>query len=288
MIVDLDLSNNSFTKLLALIHDANELIEEIDFEDKESYSHRLSYRAYKIIKQNDSKEFNQMLSHFLSELNLLAMRTPYSNQNTLLLIDAFHTITSDIHYYSDLNDLFPDIKFIYIPEFSWDDYRKQQSQPQHNSVNEEKLSRVKTNDFDFDFDEDVLSKDFNNEQTPADAKQLNDDFDFSDEAATIANQSVIPVGDTVVRKQNTINEKEVERRAMAAAEAVKANTIIRKDIEDLQDDEIDSFDFGAPEETTDNKTRKNYQEREFKPWVLPLFTFVGLTLIGSLLYGFFN
>ncbi|WP_405126082.1 hypothetical protein ACI51W_03505 [Pseudomonas marginalis] len=263
MILDLNLSNNSFTKFLALILDANELIADIDYEDKEPYSHRLSHRVYKMITQNDNKEFNQMLSHLLSELNLLAMRTPYSNQNTLLLIDALHTITSDIHYYEDLKDFFPDIKFIYIPEFSWDDYRKQQSQPQHNSVNEEKLSPVESNDFDFD--DEILSKDFNNEQTTVDDKQLNDDFVFDDSSAFDCGDSEVSstrtIAERVIKKPSLINEEAAEMRAAAQAAALV-------------------------ESATLNNKNKNVNEeikREFKPWVKPLFGIFAFMLIAALI-----
>ncbi|RMN10865.1 hypothetical protein [Pseudomonas syringae group genomosp. 3] len=178
MILDLDLSNNSFTKFLALVHDANELIEEIDCEYRERDSHRFSYRLYKIITQNDCKEFNMMLSHFLSELNLLAMRKPYSNQNILLLIDAFHTITSDIYYFEDLKDMFPDIKFIIVPEFRWGDYPEQSTHAYEElPIREQELS-IDTKDFDFDdnnehaFDMDDKSDfDFGSNSDPAAEKK---------------------------------------------------------------------------------------------------------------------
>lgn len=44
----------------------------------------------------------------------------------------------------------------------------------------------------------------------------NNDFDFGDEV-------VRPVGENVIKKQNTINEKEVEKRAIAQREAVVSN-----------------------------------------------------------------
>ena len=64
---------------------------------------------------------------------------------------------------------------------------------------------------DFDFSDSVLSKDFNKEDELVDQKHLNDDFDFGDEV-------VRPVGENVIKRQNTINEKEVERRAVAQAQ----------------------------------------------------------------------
>jgi len=43
---------------------------------------------------------------------------------------------------------------------------------------------------------------------------------------------VKPVGETVIKKQNTINEKEVEKRAAAQAATVKTNTITEKEIKE--------------------------------------------------------
>ena len=74
-----------------------------------------------------------------------------------------------------------------------------------------------TNDFDsldelfsndFDFGDEVAAKD---EPPIAVVPETNDfDFDFDDEPTT-------PIGKNVIKRQNTINEKEVEKRAMAQA-----------------------------------------------------------------------
>lgn len=74
----------------------------------------------------------------------------------------------------------------------------------------------KEEDFkDFDFGNGVTD----NDEPPIAMKVETNDFDFSfdDEPAT-------PVGENVIKRQNTINENEVERRAIAQAEAVKVST----------------------------------------------------------------
>lgn len=270
MILDLDVSNNSFTKLLALIHDA---ADALDDEYSLSESHRNSFQMYKIIKHNDKNEFNRVISNYLSRLNSLALSSPYSNQNTLLLIDALHTVTSDTYYYNHLNELFSDIRFIYIPEFCWDDYNEQPAHVyEEPPVSEQELS-TETNDFDFD--EEVLSKLLTDDET-----QKNEDdfknFDFGNDLK--------PVGENVIKRQNTINEKEVEKRAMAQAATIKANTISERNIEDQIEDDNDDFDFGiSPTPTEENKSVKRNRKKELKPWVKPLFVIAGLTLIASLI-----
>lgn len=187
MILNLDVSNNSFTKLLALIHDAEDsLDEELNLCD----SHRISFRIYTIISKNDKNEFNQSISNYLSRLNSLALSNPYDNQSTLLLIDAFHNITTDCHYYNDLKELFSDIRFIYIPEFRWEDYREQPTQPEQNS-GQEISSSVESNDFDFD--DNILSKDFSDEETKIGDTQLIDDFDFGDDFVKPIGKRPIPI-----------------------------------------------------------------------------------------------
>ena len=47
-------------------------------------------------------------------------------------------------------------------------------------------------------------------------EEILDDFDFGDEV-------VRPVGENVIKRQNTINEKEVESRAIAQMEAIKVS-----------------------------------------------------------------
>ena len=100
-----------------------------------------------------------------------------------------------------------------------------------------------------------------------------------------------------VLKKNIINEKEVERRAIAQAAAVKTNTITEEDIKNQSEDDIDTtfdmddeddFDFSIKPEPTDVNNNATNQKREFKPWVIPLFASAGLVLFGSLLYGYFN
>ncbi|MFL1559837.1 hypothetical protein ACI77J_01215 [Pseudomonas sp. O64] len=68
------------------------------------------------------------------------------------------------------------------------------------------------------------------------------EFSFDDEPAT-------PVGENVIKRQNTINEKEVERRAMAQAEVVKSNTVIEQDEnESISSEEYDhDLDLGEGE-----------------------------------------
>lgn len=97
-----------------------------------------------------------------------------------------------------------------------------------------------TNDFDFedsndfDFGDEVAAKD---EPPIAVVPETNDfDFDFDDEPNT-------PIGENVIKRQNTINEKEVERRALAQAAVVKTNTVTELDIKSL-DEEFEDFDFG--------------------------------------------
>ncbi|KOP50888.1 hypothetical protein OX88_27220 [Pseudomonas coronafaciens pv. porri] len=286
MILDLDLSNNSFTKFLALVHDANELIEEIDCEYRERDSHRFSYRLYKIITQNDCKEFNLMLSHFLSELNLLAIRKPYSNQNILLLIDAFHTITSDIYYFDDLRDMFPDIKFISIREFQWYDYCEQPFHAYEEPPAREQELTIDTNEYnfddnnEFDFSDDVLSTNLNKDE----ASNKSDDFnDFN------CGNDPKPAGEMVIRKPNTINEKEVERRAIALAESAKSNTITESDIKEHafdMDDESD-FDFGSNSTPAGEKKSPINTENEFKPWVKPFISIAALAIVSLFIYGYF-
>lgn len=69
---------------------------------------------------------------------------------------------------------------------------------------------------DFDFDDEILSKDFNKEDELVDPKHLNDDFDFGDEV-------VRPVGENVIKRQNTITEKEIK---------------------DHEEDDFPDYDFG--------------------------------------------
>ena len=65
-----------------------------------------------------------------------------------------------------------------------------------------------TDSNDFDFGDEVAAKD---EPPIAVVSETNDfDFDFDDEPTT-------PIGKNVIKRQNTINEKEVEKRAMAQA-----------------------------------------------------------------------
>ena len=65
-----------------------------------------------------------------------------------------------------------------------------------------------TDSNDFDFGDEVAAKD---EPPIAVVPETNDfDFDFDDEPTT-------PIGKNVIKRQNTINEKEVEKRAMAQA-----------------------------------------------------------------------
>lgn len=100
-----------------------------------------------------------------------------------------------------------------------------------------------------------------------------------------------------VLKKNIINEKEVERRAIAQAAAVKTNTITEEDIKGQSEDKFDNdfglddrddFYFGIKPEPTDVNNNATKQKRKFKPWVIPLFAFAGLVLFGALLYGYFN
>jgi len=73
----------------------------------------------------------------------------------------------------------------------------------------------KEDDFkDFDFGNEVTD----NDEPPIAMEAETNDFDFSfdDEPAT-------PVGENVIKRQNTINEKEAEKRAIAQREAVVSN-----------------------------------------------------------------
>lgn len=73
----------------------------------------------------------------------------------------------------------------------------------------------KEDDFkDFDFGNEVTD----NDEPPIAMEAETNDFDFSfdDEPAT-------PVDENVIKRQNTINEKEVEKRAIAQREAVVSN-----------------------------------------------------------------
>jgi hypothetical protein len=284
MILDLDLSNNSFTKFLALIHDTTELLEDLDSEHKERDTHRISFRLYRIISNNDKNEFNKTVSDYLSRLNSLAIRNPYSNQNILLLIDAFHTITSDIYYYDDLKSFMPDIKFINIPEFRWDDYRKQPTPAYEEPPAEEQILTEDINEFnfddnnEFDFDDDVLSYDVNDKAS----NEIEDfrDFDFGND--------IKPAGESVIRKPNTINEKEVERRAIAQAELAKSNTITENNIKEhnFDMDDVSDFDFGSNADSSTEKKSLSNERTEFKPWVKPFFTIAGIAIVSLLVYGY--
>ncbi|MDI1333229.1 hypothetical protein [Pseudomonas sp.] len=88
------------------------------------------------------------------------------------------------------------------------------------------------------------------------------DFDFGDEVT--AKKEPTP---NVIKRQNTINEKEVERRAMAQAAVVKTNTVTELDIKSL-DEEFEDFDFGntLPKPTMIRKidcTSLNEAEKHF-------------------------
>ncbi|WP_282364125.1 hypothetical protein [Pseudomonas sp. PS01297] len=85
------------------------------------------------------------------------------------------------------------------------------------------------------------------------------------------------IGETVIKKQNTINEKEVERRVMAAAEAVKKNTITEKEIKDHKEDDWNDFNFGN---TYEEKTEAD-DDKEF---VLNAMTY-GVATYGEAIGG---
>lgn len=247
MILDLDMRDTSFSKILVLIQEAVALTGNFTGENKTHEQHRISYDLYKLIKDNDKERFQRMIVDHLSELNSLALSKPYNNQHILLLVEAINAITFDHHYYADMQDLYSDIQFCYIHEFNWDRYREQPSELDDEPPHEE-------------------------------AGNLNaNDFDFEDEKK--------PAGESVIRKPNTINEKEVERRFLAQSEKGSTNTIPERDIVGLPDDE---FDFSyKPEATNENKSVNLNEKREFKPWVKPFFTLSGVALCGTLIYGFF-
>ena len=78
------------------------------------------------------------------------------------------------------------------------------------------------------------------------AAETNDfDFDFDDKPA-VTEQDIKAANNMRenIKKQNTINDKEVEKRAMAAASAVKQNTITEKEIKDHEEDDFPDYDFG--------------------------------------------
>ncbi|TYK55790.1 hypothetical protein [Pseudomonas synxantha] len=135
-----------------------------------------------------------------------------------------------------------------------------------------------TDSNDFDFEDEILSKDFNKEDELVDPKHLNDDFDFGDEV-------VRPVGENVIKRQNTITEQDIK-----AANNMRENIITpRKTINDKEAknvsvpsgeydfdlDNYDDFDFGSSKPTPTfirkiDCTSLNDIEKDFIRFVLAL------------------
>ncbi|KPM64863.1 hypothetical protein HB4184_07870 [Pseudomonas putida] len=127
-----------------------------------------------------------------------------------------------------------------------------------------------TDSNDFDFEDEILSKDFNKEDELVDPKHLNDDFDFGDEV-------VRPVGENVIKRQNTIPEQEIKAANNMRENIKKQNTINEKeagnvsvpsDEYDFDLDDKDDFDFGSskPKPTMIRKidcTSLNETEKDF-------------------------
>jgi hypothetical protein len=247
MILDLGIRDTSFSKILVLIQEAEALTGNSTDEDKTLEQHRISYDLYKLIKDNDKERFHRMIVGYLSELNSLALGKPYNNQNILLLVKALNAIAFDHYYYDDLQDLYSDIQFHYIHEFNWDRYREQPAELDDEPPHEE-AGNLNANDFDFEYE-------------------------------------MKPASESVIRKQNTINEKNVIRLALADSEKAKTNIITEQDRVELH---VEEFDFGSSPEATDERKSVNPNEkRAFKPWVKPFFTLSGVTLFGLLIYGYF-
>ena len=285
MIVDLDFTSESFSKLLVLALQAEELLGNIDDENQQRDLHRASAYLYNLINRNQKEDFNFKISSYLSELNTLALNKPYNNHNILLLIEAINDATRNHPYYRNLKDLYPDIIYNYISTYDSWTYRKDAV----TNIEEPPVQEAEEKNINEDFD----FEDLKDEPPIAVVPETNNfDFDFDDDDV----EPVKPVGENVIERQNTINEKEVEKRAMAQAAVVKANTVKEEDIKGQSEDKYDNdfglndkneFDFSIKPEPTDvNNATK--QKREFKPWVIPLFAFAGLVLFGSLLYGYFN
>jgi len=293
MIVDIDFTSESFSKLLVLALQAEELLGNIDDENQQRDLHRASAYLYNLIDRNQKEDFNIRISRYLSELNTLAMNKPYTNHDILLLIEAINDSTRNHHYYSNLKDLYPDIKYNFITTYDSWSYRKDTvttiEEPPVQEAEEKNINK----DFDFvdsnefDFSDEVVTK---TEETGIVGVT-------NDCAIELKDEPVKPVGENVIKRQNTINEKEVERRAIAQAAAVKTNTITEEDIKgqsevkfdyDFGLDDRDDFDFGIKPEPTDVNNNATKQKRKFKPWVIPSFAFAGLVLFASLLYGYFN
>lgn len=293
MIVDLDFTSESFSKLLVLALQAEELLGNIDDENQQRDLHRASAYLYNLINRNQKEDFNFKISGYLSELNTLALNKPYNNHNILLLIEAINDATRNHPYYRNLKDLYPDIIYNYISTYDSWTYRKDAA----TNIEEPPVQEAEGKN---------INEDFNFEDS--------NEFDFSDEVVTKTEETAIvgvtndcanelkdepvkPVGDNVIKRQNTINEKEVEKRAMAQASSVKSNTITEEDIKgqskgdfdttfDMDDE--DAFNFSIKPEPTDVNNNATTQKRELKSWVIPLFALAGLVLFGSLLYGYLN
>lgn len=94
----------------------------------------------------------------------------------------------------------------------------------------ESNENVSVSNDDFDFDDDVLSKDFNNDETLVDAKHLNDDFDFDE-----------------FNDKETVNEN---LDALATIDDVTSDLLldeVQNDFEEiLEKEDTSSFSFDEP------------------------------------------
>jgi hypothetical protein len=101
-----------------------------------------------------------------------------------------------------------------------------------------------TNDFDFedsndfDFGDEVTAKD---EPPIAVVPETNDfDFDFDDEPTT-------PVGENVIKRQNTITKQDIKAANNMRENIKKQNTITERDIKGSKEDDHYYNDFGISE-----------------------------------------
>lgn len=132
-----------------------------------------------------------------------------------------------------------------------------------------------TDSNDFDFGDEVAAKD---EPPIAVVPETNDfDFDFDDEPTT-------PIGENVIKRQNTITEQDIKSANNMRENIKKQNTINEKEAEnvsvpsdeyDFDLDDKDDFDFGSskPKPTLIRKidcTSLNDIEKDFIRLVLAL------------------
>lgn len=199
MITNIDFTQQSFSKLLVLVLEAANVLGNIDSQHAERDKHKVASNLYNEVSNNDKTEFTITIGRYVERLNTVALSRPYDNQDILLLIEAINACTTEHHYYRNLNDMYPDIKHVYITDYYRHDYQSSTQNVIRESEPVEAPVKKDTNDFDFDD---------------------SNEFDFGDDAVSTSNT----IGENVIRKPNRIDEEAAEIRAAAQAAAALIET----------------------------------------------------------------